>query len=572
MFGSIGMPLVDPVSVSRMLKHRGNYVDTINGADISLTTVSRSPGRIFKDPELMVAYTGTPSVEGKQISMAAELAELYALGKLDAPDRVNGHYCIALIDLPKEQIRFLRDNIGVNTLYVTRIGRGLAFCTEYKCLRALPGFDRSIDREAIKGFERTGWVPSGATFFSQVKPVLPGKWSTVRNDDNSFPSEAASSITPAIADAFVPVEVVADALLSAVERLSADQPPAVGIMLSSGVDSALIAELVARSMKQITVKSFTVGHNGGDPEIEGAQLTALALGLDHHELLLEPSEFTRLLPEAMWAMENPGGYDEYPCLLGLSEMAGSHVDVLFSGNLSDTLFGGMNFHTQLWKSLNGLPTDEEPIPNGSLTILKGSTGGREAILRTRSPAHKSLHAELVATMDRRDERMGAQEMLAARFGIDLRMPYADTDVVRTAMRIPDSQKVSDKGNKLILREASAIFLPEEIVKRPKRIQQLMYDSAMRTWLLSTFDLLFNSVGAQKRDVYDYGNLALVREELVREVTRRTVQNAWKAISIETWLLMFADEEHFASAMSDESVKPEAVFSAASRRRRAASAT
>lgn len=168
--------------------------------------------------------------------------------------------------------------------------------------------------------------------------------------------------------------------------------------------------------------------------------------------------------------------------------------------------------------------------------------------------------------------MGAQEMLAARFGIDLRMPYADTDVVRTAMRIPDSQKVSDKGNKLILREASAIFLPEEIVKRPKRIQQLMYDSAMRTWLLSTFDLLFNSVGAQKRDVYDYGNLALVREELVREVTRRTVQNAWKAISIETWLLMFADEEHFASAMSDESVKPEAVFSAASRRRRAASAT
>jgi asparagine synthase (glutamine-hydrolysing) len=159
--------------------------------------------------------------------------------------------------------------------------------------------------------------------------------------------------------------------------------------------------------------------------------------------------------------------------------------------------------------------------------------------------------------------MGAQEMLAARFGIDLRMPYADTHVVRTAMRIPDAQKVNDKGNKLILRQASAMFLPEEIVKRPKRIQQLMYDSAMRTWLLTTFDLLFNSAAAQKRDVYDYENLALVREELVREVTRSTVQNAWKAISIETWLRMFADEEHFARAITDESVKPEAVFSPAS---------
>ncbi|TAT92211.1 hypothetical protein ELI49_38440, partial [Rhizobium ruizarguesonis] len=41
----------------------------------------------------------------------------------------------------------------------------------------------------------------------QVKPVLPGKWSKVSYEDNSLPSEAASSITPAIADAFVPVEV-----------------------------------------------------------------------------------------------------------------------------------------------------------------------------------------------------------------------------------------------------------------------------------------------------------------------------------------------------------------------------
>ncbi|MGO7917441.1 asparagine synthase, partial [Rhizobium ruizarguesonis] len=80
--------------------------------------------------------------------------------------------------------------------------------------------------------------------------------------------------------------------------------------------------------------------------------------------------------------------------------------------------------------------------------------------------------------------------------------------------------------------------------------------------LTTFDLLFNSDAAQKRDVYDYGNLALVREDLVRAVTRSTVQNAWKAISIATWLRMFADEEHFARAISDEGVKPEAVFSPA----------
>ncbi|MGO8381537.1 asparagine synthase, partial [Rhizobium ruizarguesonis] len=78
-----------------------------------------------------------------------------------------------------------------------------------------------------------------------------------------------------------------------------------------------------------------------------------------------------------------------------------------------------------------------------------------------------------------------------------------------------------------------------------------------------FDLLFNSAAAQTRDVYDYGNLALVREDLVREVTRSTVQTAWKAISIETWLRMFAAEEHFARAISDESVNPEVVFPPAS---------
>jgi asparagine synthase (glutamine-hydrolysing) len=151
---------------------------------------------------------------------------------------------------------------------------------------------------------------------------------------------------------------------------------------------------------------------------------------------------------------------------------------------------------------------------------------------------------MIAAMRRRDERFGAQAMLAARFGIDLRMPFSDRNLVDLAFLIPDDQKVGPSGGKLILRQAAALMLPGRIAERPKRVQQLRYDQAMQSWLTKMFDRLLPTDGDRARGIYDRHGLKVMREHLADALTAETFRPAWNALSIEIWMRLFHDEDRF----------------------------
>ena len=62
------------------------------------------------------------------------------------------------------------------------------------------------------------------------------------------------------------------------------------IFLSGGVDSGLIAALVATQHGN-TAKTFTVGYDIGNvSELDEARWTADQLGTEHHELVLDESD------------------------------------------------------------------------------------------------------------------------------------------------------------------------------------------------------------------------------------------------------------------------------------------
>jgi asparagine synthase (glutamine-hydrolysing) len=484
--GSLDTGIMDEAALHPLLGHHGNRIDTARIAGAVLTVIGRRPGHLFADNDLLVGFAGHPFLAGRPIEDAAGLACAFRAGLLDDTAELNGHFAIAIIECRQDRAIFLRDTIGVHPLYWARLKTGIAFASEYKVLRPLPGFDLTPDVAAIRTFEQTGWVPAGTTFFSSVRPVHPGRVTRIGRIGSGYSvtqSKAAVAPTPV---SHVSAKTLLDHIDAAVSRFSVGEAGRPGVMLSSGVDSALVAALVARARAAGPLDAFTVGHKGRDPEIEGAAETARALGLNHHVLELEPRDLSHWLPECIWTMENPGGHDEYPCLFALCHLASDHVGTLYSGNLSDTLFAGMQSHMDLWRRINGLDADmtKKPAP---LSILAGTVPGGTGA--DGPPPFRSLRDELAATMNRRDERMAAQAMFAARFGVDLRMPFADRTLIDLAFRIPDDQKVGPEGGKRILREAAALLLPQAIAARPKRIQSLAHDAAMQSWLLDMLDHL-----------------------------------------------------------------------------------
>jgi asparagine synthase (glutamine-hydrolysing) len=119
-----------------------------------------------------------------------------------------------------------------------------------------------------------------------------------------------------------------------------------GAFLSGGVDSSLIAALMARRSPG-KVQTFSIGFESGTgvDETEHARKVARHLGTEHHELVLTPKNL--LHAERVFETMNEPVAD--PTVLPtaiLSRFARERVKVALTGEGGDELFAGYNRHCQ----------------------------------------------------------------------------------------------------------------------------------------------------------------------------------------------------------------------------------
>ena len=157
-------------------------------------------------------------------------------------------------------------------------------------------------------------------------------------------------------------------------RLIADVP--LGVFLSGGVDSTLIAAIAAQE-SSAPVKTFTVGYDVGDvSEVEGARATALEIGSEHHELVLPLDEVARRVPSVLRSLDQPLADQSVPAFHAIAEFAREDVTVAVGGEGADELFGGYPRYRWLARAeaLGGrLP---RPLASlGSRLLEEGSAGG-----------------------------------------------------------------------------------------------------------------------------------------------------------------------------------------------------
>lgn len=305
-----------------------------------------------------------------------------------------------------------------------------------------------------------------------------------------------------------------------------------------------------------------------DPDIQGARHTAKVLGTDHHEIFVRPSELMDLLPTTAWTLEDPGGYDAFTHLFALARHASMHTDVLFSGNICDTLFAGMPNHRRAWLAMH-VPGARSVLSDFRSAELRGSLPralfsrlcwqlkhGRSHLpapvslsdcaerqvpddldgLSRQAPLFDLLSNELRQW----DNRMGAQTALANRFGMKFRMPFADKRMIELALRIPDRQKIHARGIKQILRDAAKLTLPGTITERKKYIQQFPYDLEFADLLNSLIDRLVSNRPERAVDILPVDKITTLRSTKRRPYSETEIRWLWNAISLEIWIRQFSD--------------------------------
>lgn len=243
----------------------------------------------------------------------------------DRIEKLDGMFAYAFYRAADETLTLARDPAGIKPLYYARVNGHFIFASEIRALLASGLLDRSLDAASVAGFFAYGAVPEPRTIFQSVRALEPGTTLTLPGDRVerfwNFP-DMRESVAP---------EEIRETLEREVRtHLDSDVP--VGVFLSSGLDSTIIAGLAAKAGR---VRTFTVGLD----EASEARKTAELLQTDHHEVRLAPADVISWTRAWLRHMDQPtiDGLNTY-----IVSRAARHagITVALSGLGGDELFGG----------------------------------------------------------------------------------------------------------------------------------------------------------------------------------------------------------------------------------------
>jgi asparagine synthase (glutamine-hydrolysing) len=263
----------------------------------------------------------------------------------DCVRRFNGMWAFVLLDRPRRRLFLSRDRIGVKPLYWTTLaGGGLAFASEIKQFRTLPGVSLAPNRRAALTYLVNGYENPPETFFDGVFAFPPGHRAFVNLDRPEVRPEPfwdAANFAPQKWDERELRERIRSVFRDAVRfRLRSDVP--VGGCLSGGLDSSAIFMVMheLEPNQQFNAFSACFAERDIDERPFMAQVIE-ATGSRHHQVFPSPDEFTNDMAAFLRQHDEPVGslsmYAQYR-IMRCAREAG--VPVLLDGQGGDELFSG----------------------------------------------------------------------------------------------------------------------------------------------------------------------------------------------------------------------------------------
>jgi asparagine synthase (glutamine-hydrolysing) len=294
------------------------------------------------------------------------LASFDRLGFERTLARANGMFAFGLWDREERALLLARDRLGEKPLYYGYVGGAFVFASELKALRAFPGFDAAVDRDALNLFLRFGCVPAPYSIHPGIRKLPPGtsvRFTATDVAATALPEPepywsarevaargAAAPLTGTDAEILAELEPLLTAAVRA--RMLSDVP--LGAFLSGGVDSSTVVALMqAQSCRP--VRTFSIGYAERRYDESGhAARVAAHLGTDHTAFTVEPRDALAVIPALPVVYDEPfSDPSQIPTCL-VSSLARRHVTVCLTGDGGDEVFAGYNRHVWAGRLGGGL--------------------------------------------------------------------------------------------------------------------------------------------------------------------------------------------------------------------------
>jgi len=457
-------------------------------------------------------------------------------------ERLRGMFAFAVVEMPRgrgsapERVFLARDPLGIKPLYYALIDGMLLFASELRALLASGCIPARLSPEEIPAYLLFGSVCDPGTLIDRVASLPPGYCTTIDATAPvempqpapywNFARDTGAQITQRDpSERLAPASERVRALLedSIASHLVADVP--VGVFLSSGIDSTVLAALASRTRRG--VHTFTVAFPDREfSEADIARRTAQRLHAEHTELKLSDREMIDRLDEAIASFDQPSmdGINTY-FVSWAARQAG--LKVALSGLGSDELFGGYASFRNTDK-IERLASIARFVPSPIRKAMAGEIAGTNREQRTSGkfakasaawldpgslphpyfftrllfPPKAAFNAGRGGANDSRSQaswrwladsaRQSASldsftavswlelrsyllntllrdtDAMSMRNSLEVRVPFLDTPLVEYVLALPESAKLDRSRPKALLIRAMADLLPQEIVEQQKR--------------------------------------------------------------------------------------------------------
>ncbi|HAM80141.1 asparagine synthase (glutamine-hydrolyzing) [Ornithinibacillus bavariensis] len=430
---------------------------------------------------------------------------------IDILQKLRGMFAFALWDKKKESLVIARDFFGIKPLYYTQntTDNSLLFGSEIKSFLKFPGFQKELNKQALKPYLTFQYSVLDETFFKGVYKLRPGHYMIYKNGqidikqywDIPFDTEENS------------LEYYVGKIKETMEesvKYHRISDVKVGSFLSGGVDSSYVTALLKPD------KTFSVGfkdYEGIFNETNIAADLSKQLGIENHQKLISVDEFFDVIPTVQYHMDEPQSNLSSVPLYFLAELASKHATVLLSGEGADEIFGGYAWYetSKEMRAYEKLPfflrravsNIAKKLPENRITTFftKGGQRVEEKFIGQakvfdekdaihvlkddykNAPSPAEIVRESYEKVSGKDNVTKMQyvdmkhwlpgdillkaDKMSSAHSIELRVPFLDKEVMEMAGKIPAHLKVNDIDTKYVLRKAANEVLPDEWANRPK---------------------------------------------------------------------------------------------------------
>ena len=506
-------------------------------------------GEIYNAPVLRRRYPDHPY---RSRSDVEPLVPLLSHDGVEALAHVRGMFGLAWWTPRTRTLLLARDRAGEKPLFYRRIGSEVWFSSEPQALYR-PGETMTIDPDGLAAYLALGYLPEPLSLAESVAKVPANGWIRFARghapESGMFPP--VSPVTPRPGREIGDLEVrLHGALLG---QLQADVP--VGVFLSGGVDSSLLAALTARALAPHPVPTFSLAFaDRGYDERAAARTVAHRLRSVHREIVLDDDGLCGMFDVMTHHLGEPLADPALLPTAVLARAARRHVGVVLSGEGADELFGGYPTYLGHWLA------DRWPAPLGrgarvpTLLVHRAASPGRvtpafllERFLRHRTDPWGTRHlawygtglspcltaeardrvlraigadrpaedsATAAMTLDfrtsLRDGLLVKLDRATMATGLEARAPYLDPTLTACVAGLSKQGKLGLPGRKHLLKQVAAPYLDPATLRRPKHGLSVPVARLLRTRLAE--------VAARVKDLEEVDAVrTLLQPRVIREL-------------------------------------------------------